>query len=115
MDVTLGTDQGVYLYVESSAPAANGDKAILISPYIDPPALKSCFSVFYFMYGEDVNEFNVYTNDSFSNVKKLYSIKGNQGFKWSQLQLEITSDIEFKIILEGVVGRGSRGDIAIVN
>jgi hypothetical protein len=68
VDVTLGTDEGVYLYLESSYPAVLGNKAILISDYIEDtsasPSGYSCFGLYYFMHGLDVGEFNIYLNDS---------------------------------------------------
>jgi hypothetical protein len=107
VDVTLGTAEGVYLYLETSAPALQGDKAILISDYIEntsiSPSGYSCFGLYYFMHGSTVGEFNIYLNDSQNGLVKIKNIAGEQGFAWQQLLLNISSSIEFRIVLEGIV------------
>jgi len=103
VDVSLGTDEGVYLYVESSYPAKKGDKALLVSDYVDAVS-NGCFSLWYFMHGEDVGEFNIYTNDTGSQqLAKIKSIQGEQGFAWQQLLLNISRQNEFRLVLEGIV------------
>ena len=104
VDVTLGTDEGVYLYIESSYPALKGDKAILTSEYLDK-TVSSCFSLFYFMHGADVGSFNIYTNDSSQGLILIANFTGEQGFLWKQVKLDITNPNEFRIALEGVVSR----------
>jgi hypothetical protein len=103
VDNTLGTPEGVYLYLESSRPAKQGDKAILTSEYLQSTS-SSCFSLWYFMYGKNVGELNIY----FDNITlvpglKLKNITGEQGFQWFQLQTDISSQSEFRIAIEAVV------------
>jgi hypothetical protein len=101
VDVTLGTDQGVYAYLESSAPFKQGDNAILISPLINPVD-EACFCVWYFMHGKDVYQFNVYKNDS-NGLELINRIENEQGFGWFQLLISMKNPFEFRIHLEGIV------------
>ncbi|CAF0808194.1 unnamed protein product, partial [Brachionus calyciflorus] len=111
VDVTLGTDEGVYLYLESSYPAKFNDRAILLSNFIDPVD-QGCFGLWYFMHGEDVYKLNIYLEDEMGR-KIMRNLTGEQGFAWQQMLLNITSQKEFRIIIEGIVGDGFNGDIAI--
>ena len=60
--------------------------------------------MWYFLYGRDVGELNIYTvNSSFDQAVLLSKTSGDQGFLWQQLELDITSAFEFRIFIEGVV------------
>lgn len=102
VDVTLGTDQGYYIYVESSAPARYGDKAVLMSDFIEPSD-NACFGLWYFMHGIDVGQLNIYMNDSVNGMKLLNNITGEQGFAWQQLLINVTNKNEFRILVQGIV------------
>lgn len=104
MDHTLGTDEGIYCYVEASYPQKEGDMAILISDYL-APVNNGCFELYYFMHGETVGQFNVYMNDTVNGQKLLNNITGEQGFAWKQLALSVTNANEYRIILEGIVSK----------
>ncbi|RNA19406.1 MAM and LDL-receptor class A domain-containing 2-like, partial [Brachionus plicatilis] len=112
VDVTLGTDEGVYLFLESSYPAKLNDKAILISDYVDAVD-NGCFGLWYFMHGLDVYKFNVYMEDKVGGKQLLRNFTGEQGFAWQHLLLNVTNRNEFRIYLEGIIGDGYRGDIAL--
>ena len=102
VDHTLGTDEGIYCYVEASYPQQEGDKTLLISDFI-PPISNGCLELYYFMYGDSVGQFNIYMNDTINGQKILNNITGQQGFEWKQLEVSISNQNEFKLILEGVV------------
>ncbi|CAF0724038.1 unnamed protein product, partial [Brachionus calyciflorus] len=112
VDVTQGTDEGVYLYLESSSPAKFKDNAIIYSDYISPVD-NGCFGLWYFMHGEDVYNFNIFMQDSTGVKKSLSNITGEQGFAWQQLLINVTSRYEYRIFIEGIVGKSYYGDIAI--
>jgi len=109
VDVTLGTIEGVYLYLESSLPSKKDDKAIITSEYLQPTT-SSCFSLWYFMHGSDVGQLNIYTVDN-SNTNPLKGLKliknltGEQGFSWQQFYVDISSQQEFRLVIEGVVSK----------
>jgi len=107
VDVTLGTIEGVYLYLESSLPSKKDDKAVITSEYLKPTA-SSCFSLWYFMHGSDVGQLNIYTVDNsntnpLTGLKLIKNLTGEQGFSWQQLQVDVSSTQEFRIVIEGVV------------
>lgn len=105
VDVTLGTTAGYYAYIETSSPTKPGDKATLVSEYLDPTPTSSsgCFGVWYFMYGRDVGDLTVWVNETESGLRLLRNITGEQGFNWHPLFLNITSTNDFRIAVQGVV------------
>ena len=58
-DHTTNTDQGYYVYIESSSPAQPNDTAYLIGKDI-PNNNGFCLSYWYHMYGPHVGSFRVY-------------------------------------------------------
>jgi hypothetical protein len=100
--VTTGTSQGVYAYVESSAPFKFGDNAILTSPFIESSSQPGCFGVWYFMHGIDVYQLNVYKNDS-NGLNVLSQLENEKGPIWFQLLINITSSVDYRIAIEGIV------------
>lgn len=48
------------MYIESSAPRINGDKARLISASYSPPGTPQCLEFWYNMYGAGTGTLNVY-------------------------------------------------------
>ncbi|RNA26977.1 MAM and LDL-receptor class A domain-containing 1-like, partial [Brachionus plicatilis] len=112
IDATLGTDEGVYLFLESSSPAKLDDNAILISDYVDAVD-NGCFGLWYFLHGLDVYKLNIYMNNSVGSNTTLAVIVGEQGFAWQHILVNITSASQFRIYIEGIVGNGYRGDIAL--
>jgi len=113
VDHTLGTDEGVYLYVESSYPALLGDKAVISSEFLEKTSAMGCFGLWYFMHGEDVGSLNVYMNDTVTGPRFMAGLNGEQGFAWQRLQVDVQSPNEFRIHIEAIVGDGFDGDIAI--
>lgn len=105
VDVTLGTAEGHYLYIETSYPTKEGDTAILVSEYIDPTTSgsSSCFGLWYFMHGVDVGELSIWFNDTQTGLQIQKEIIGEQGFMWFQLFLSISKSNEFRIAIKGVV------------
>lgn len=105
VDVTLGTADGTYLYIETSSPTKPGDKAILVSEYLDPTTSgsSSCFGMWYFMYGLDVGELSVWINDTQAGLRLLRNFTGEQGFTWHPLFINITNSMDFRIAIRGVV------------
>ncbi len=113
VDHTLGTDEGVYLYAESSYPAILGDKAIISSEFLDKTNTMGCFGLWYFMHGDDVGSLNVYMNDTVTGSRLMAGLNGEQGFAWQRLQVDVQSPNEFRIYIEATIGDGFNGDIAI--
>ena len=56
-DHTTGTDQGYYLYIESSFPQMSGQKARIISPMYYPSSI--CLRFYYHMFGPSTGTLKV--------------------------------------------------------
>lgn len=102
VDVTLGTNEGVYMYIESSSPAKAGDNSILLSEYLSPTQF-SCFGLWYFMYGKDIGNLHVWVNDTMTGLKLMKNISSEQGFAWQPLYINVSSSNDFRVAIEGVV------------
>lgn len=113
VDVTLGTDEGVYIYIDSNYPSKENDKARLMSDFIDPID-NGCFGVWYYMgkWADDAY-FNVYMDDRVNGYKILNSINGSQGEAWFHLLLNVSNSYEFNLIVEGVIGDDFTSDLAL--
>ena len=70
-DHTKGTDQGSYVYLETSSPARPNDTAWLFNKKIDD-SMDSCMSFWYHMYGPHVGSLNVYLSVSLES--QLYQL-----------------------------------------
>ncbi|XP_067654503.1 MAM and LDL-receptor class A domain-containing protein 1-like [Haliotis asinina] len=114
-DHTLGTRQGKYLYIETSAPRLTGDKAWLVSESFSPVTSSGrCISFWYSMYGATVDSLNVYIRVPGRTDYMIWHQSGNQGNGWLNGQAPITEKIKsYSIVFEGVRGRSYSGDIAI--
>ena len=115
VDHTINDDDGVYLKLDSNYYDNIGDNAILTSEYIPGTNGElSCFRLWYYMHGETaVGELNIFLNSS-GSYRLLMGLNGEQGASWQQLNVDLQSQEEFRIYIEGVVlGNGKKGIIAI--
>ena len=106
VDVTLGTDKGVYAYVESNYPARKNEKALLLSDFIPAKFNESYthqFGLYYFMNGKSVGQFNIYTIEGANNMTLLKSFTGINTNGWAKLDLIVPNDNEYRIVIEAVV------------
>ncbi|XP_019645259.1 PREDICTED: uncharacterized protein LOC109486004 [Branchiostoma belcheri] len=113
VDHTMGTDQGWYMYIEASSPRVTNDSAVLLST--DVPANQGkCLRFWYHMYGAHVGVLNVklYANHVFS--PPVWTRQGAQGDAWRLAYVAVTgSATQYQIALEGKIGTGHEGDIAV--
>jgi hypothetical protein len=58
IDHTTGTDHGYYLYIETSFPQSQGQKARIISPMYSPSS-SVCLRFYYHMFGPSIGVLNV--------------------------------------------------------
>ena len=115
LDHTLGTLTGHYIYIETSSPRRNGDKARLKSPVFQATMTASCrVRFFYHMFGKDVNSLNVY-KESFElgPMVLIWNMTGQQTDAWKRADIPITNNAPFRVIIEGVAGSGYKGDIGV--
>ncbi|KAK3718970.1 hypothetical protein QZH41_017584, partial [Actinostola sp. cb2023] len=111
VDHTTGSVIGYYMYIETSLPRVSGDTARLISNSL-PATNQTCLSFWYHMYGSDINTLRVLIKKGLSK-SIVWSKSGQQGNKWFEGKVNLTSKDEFQILFEGIRGSGFEGDIAI--
>ncbi|XP_064635154.1 MAM and LDL-receptor class A domain-containing protein 1-like [Lineus longissimus] len=121
MDHTFGrtkygtTVQGHYLYLESSPPAKEGDKAVITSPPITGIS-DMCLQFWYHMFGHGIGTINVYTKVAENMPELIFSNSGNQGNRWLKGEatiLSATVSQGYQLVFEATRGRSFRGDLAI--
>ncbi|XP_013804776.1 MAM and LDL-receptor class A domain-containing protein 1 [Apteryx mantelli] len=114
-DHTTGTVRGHYLYMESSEPYVFQNKAVLLSPVFKPYGNETCiFRFHYHMFGKQVYKLSVFQRTESNTKGQLLWYKfGNQGNRWIRQTLHINSSKPFQVLVEGTVGDGFTGDIAI--
>ncbi|XP_052778492.1 coadhesin-like [Mya arenaria] len=112
-DHTFGNSSGTYIYIESSSPRQTNEKAWLESQWI-AARHPLCLSFWFSMYGSSIGQLNIYEYDGSQRPGKIaWSLDGNQGNKWQQANVPLTSNVIFSVIIEATVGNGYLGDVAI--
>ena len=87
---------GWFVYVETSFPRLNKDKARLVSPDVDRS--NNCLEFYYHMYGDHVNRLNVYIRTGTSDVL-VWTVSKNQGDAWKSAQVPLPSSAQrFQVI-----------------
>jgi hypothetical protein len=113
-DHTLGTSQGKYIYIETSYPANQGDKARIESPIFDKVTGDFCMEFWYHMYGSSIGTLNIIQKTLQAGTETtVWSLSGNKGDMWKLGRLPIYSDERYSILAEGIVGTSYDGDIAV--
>ncbi|XP_046559779.1 MAM and LDL-receptor class A domain-containing protein 1-like [Haliotis rubra] len=106
------TGKGHYIHVGSSL-GTNGDNAQLISPTLTIASGQSkCLVFYYTMYGEHVNNLNVYGKTS-TTRNRIWTRHGNQGTDWIEARIALPEASDFQVVIEAVRGDGEKGDIFI--
>uniref|UniRef100_A0A673MWH0 MAM domain-containing glycosylphosphatidylinositol anchor protein 2-like n=1 Tax=Sinocyclocheilus rhinocerous TaxID=307959 RepID=A0A673MWH0_9TELE len=120
-----GSKQGFYMYIETSRPRLEGDKARLLTPSFNVAPKNPygnvatnptyCFSFFYHMYGKHIGTLNVYLRQKSQTGQdtSVWTLSGNQGDRWRQARVNINPTSSFQMVLEGIRGSGIEGDIAV--
>ncbi|XP_071956934.1 MAM and LDL-receptor class A domain-containing protein 2-like [Antedon mediterranea] len=114
-DHTLDSTSGWYIYIETSSPRLNGDRA-KISSYVIKSTVQTCTMRFwYHMLGDHIGTLNVYTRTMVNAPMVLeWTQEGDKGDKWFFGSVDVRSRGEdFQIIIEGIRGSGIRGDISL--
>jgi hypothetical protein len=88
---------GYYIYIETSEPTKNGDKAIIeAGPF--KADQNFCFAFYYHMFGEHVGELNVYrTWANRTNIQLLWTRNTSGIDNWNKSSLDIRSEEKFYV------------------
>ena len=86
--VLVFVTDGYYMYIETSAPRRNNDKARILSPRQTGTGIK-CLTFWYHMYGSNVKTLNVYVTGDSNLGSALWSKNGTQGNRWKKATVDI--------------------------
>ncbi|XP_041364647.1 MAM and LDL-receptor class A domain-containing protein 1-like isoform X2 [Gigantopelta aegis] len=111
-DHTMGTQEGYYIFLESSTPCKEGMKARLISPTFSFSDTQACLLFYYNMFGKTMGTLNVYQRIGGKNVLK-YTRSGNYGPDWEPAVIALEQYSQFEIIFEAVAGSSFTSDVAL--
>ncbi|PFX12464.1 Neuropilin-1 [Stylophora pistillata] len=114
-DHTSFSKDGFYIYIEASR-RNFGDEARLLSDWMKPNETV-CVKFWYHMHGSDIGNLSIYLKTNQSETL-VWMVSGDQGNRWRYGQTALNStlwfkDCYFQFVLEGAVGTGSKGDIAV--
>ncbi len=98
LDHTYGTPVGYYMYIETSYPQQENDKARLISPEYQVSAGGSCLQFFYHMWGKSTGALNVILQDGIETQgSPLWALKGDQGNLWRPARATVKAAGKFRV------------------
>ncbi|XP_078357060.1 uncharacterized protein LOC144641914 [Oculina patagonica] len=109
-DHTSFDKDGLYIFTEASHKNP-GDKAWLLSGWKEPSETV-CVQFWYHMHGSDIGNLSIYLKTNQSETL-VWRSSGDQGNRWRFGQTALNSQISYRFVLEGTVGNGSKGDIAL--
>ncbi|KAL8174243.1 UNVERIFIED_CONTAM: hypothetical protein K2H54_040787 [Gekko kuhli] len=112
-DHSTNSQEGYFAFVSNSSQNPQGGAARLISPTLEVNSSDSCTLVLYtHLYGSDTNSLNIYyqTEESMQLIK---SRTGELGNYWFREQVVFDVPEKFQIVIEGVIGTGHAGSIAL--
>jgi hypothetical protein len=89
---------GYYLFIETSRPRQFGDKATILTPYLNGV---QCMKFSYHMYGGDIGVLNIYANN-----QRIYSKSGNQGNRWMGVKTPILQRGKYTVSKESNISDG---------
>jgi len=114
-DHTTESVNGHYIFIEASPPQKQNDAARLISQSINIGINGGCFKFFYHMFGANIYKLNIYLQTGNNPLgKAVWQKQGNKGNVWFFGHFFIESSMNnLKLVVEGVVGNGFMGDIAL--
>lgn len=108
---------GGYMYIETSSPRKNNDKARLLSPVFKATTATDCYvRFFYHMNGSHINKLQIYrqANSKVAATLLLWSREGSQANEWMRGIVRIPPySSPFRVVFQGVAGASFTGDIAI--
>lgn len=106
--------EGMFAFIESSAPRAKKDRARLTSPFIR--MRQGCFIIWYHMRGSTIGKLTVVL-EAAHETKVIYEREGSTGDHWQKASIDLdeyeNSLYGYRFTIEASVGSGVYSDIAI--
>lgn len=93
---------GHYMYIETSAPRKQGDKARLLSEDFGPTTLGGrCVKFWYHMYGGTIGTLRILVKTGPGNQSEtaIWELGGNFGNQWYSGQAPVTSGVMYQVTL----------------
>lgn len=98
---------GNYVYIETSVPRRNNDKARLQSPSQTGSGVK-CLTFWYHMYGSQVRTLNVYVTADSNLGTPVWTKSGTQGSQWKMASVDYNlGSKQIQYTVSGSCGRGT--------
>jgi len=86
------------MYIETSFPQKENDKARLISPQYNVASGGSCLQFFYHMWGKHTGALNILLKDGADiQSRPLWALKGDQGNLWRPASATIQATGKFEV------------------
>ncbi|XP_039200779.1 apical endosomal glycoprotein [Crotalus tigris] len=112
-DHSTNSREGFFAYVETQKPDLHEGRAWLSSPVLAPDTPQPCYLVLYLhLHGSSSNSLNVYSQTA-EALRLVWSRTGDLGSYWFREKVDFTEAKKFKIIIEGRIGSGHEGSIAL--
>ncbi|XP_065198014.1 MAM and LDL-receptor class A domain-containing protein 2-like [Sycon ciliatum] len=111
-DHTFGNSTGHYVYIETSAPFATGDKGQMTSLTMAASGPGCMLSFWYHMLGSGIGSLNVYMNNA-KGQQLLWTKSSSQGTAWRNATVALNSASNYTVVFEGVRGSTWQGDISL--
>ncbi|KAK7484706.1 hypothetical protein BaRGS_00024114, partial [Batillaria attramentaria] len=112
-DHTMGSAEGWYIYLETSSPVSDGNKARLNSPDFDFGPTTTCLAFYYSMNGKNMGALKAYQRMPNNENFTLFYIAGDQGAGWHLATVVTETTSPLKITFEAEAGTGYASDIAV--
>ena len=91
------------MYFEASSPARKGDSACFKSQKLPATACQR-LTFWYHMYGSGMGTLNVWLeSDDGANRQRLWSKTGQQGNRWQQASVDISTVSEYEVWMQCII------------
>ncbi|XP_070543189.1 scavenger receptor cysteine-rich domain-containing protein DMBT1-like isoform X2 [Ptychodera flava] len=114
LDHTLMSKEGHYALIEIQSTQVHSNIARLVMPQVSPGDEMICLEFYHSMHGSGEGELDVYVKPGDgTTMHSVWTKEIDQGNSWLSAEIQIQLQSRFQIILEGHVGDGVTGNIAI--
>jgi hypothetical protein len=83
----------MYVYIETSSPRVQGEKAYLVSPQVSGT---QCLKFSYHMYGANMGSLLIYQNMG-NQLVELFKKSGDQGDQWKKAEVQISNGNSYSV------------------